>query len=218
MPFTVSDFLNVFKNYNLTVYPFQIILFLSAIFTIYISVRKKVYSDKLITSILVFYWIWIGFVYHILFFSVINPAAYIFGIIFILQGFLFFKSGILDKRLQFEFSNNLKSMIGALFLIYALIIYPVLGYFDGRIYPESPTFGLPCPTVIFTFGILLWAKNKVPLYLVIIPFIWSIIGISAAVNLGIKEDFGLVIAGLLCCGFIISQNIKSRKMKHVKIS
>lgn len=215
MPFTVNDFLNVFKEYNTSIFPFQIILFASAVYIIYLSFHFKKYSNKVITGILTFYWLWIGIVYHILFFSSINPAAYLFGVIFILQGILFFKTGIVNKNLEFEISKDLKTYTGALFILYALIIYPILGYISGHIYPQSPTFGLPCPTVIFTFGILLWTKNKIPFYILVIPFIWSIIGILAAVNLGIKEDFGLIAAGLIGSGLIITENIRARRMMKV---
>ena len=214
MPFSINDFLNVFRDYNTTVFPFQVVLFGSAIYIIYLIRNVNRYSNKIISAILTFYWLWIGITYHILFFSRINPAAYIFGIIFILQGILFFKVGFIDKKLVFEISKTWKTYIGALFVLYALI-YPVLGYTGGHIYPESPTFGLPCPTVIFTFGILLWAKNKFPVYILLIPFIWSIIGISAAINLGMKEDFGLIVAGLIGSSIIISENIKSRKIEKV---
>ncbi|WP_414541485.1 DUF6064 family protein [Nostoc sp. CCY0012] len=29
-------------------------------------------------------------------------------------------------------------------------MYPLIGYALGRIFPTSPTFGVPCPTTIFT--------------------------------------------------------------------
>ena len=212
MPFTTSDFLNIFKAYNTSVFPFQIVLFASAIYIIYLVIRLKKYSNKVVTGILIFYWLWNGIVYHILFFSSINPAAYAFGVVFIIQAALFYKAGIMDKNLVYEISNDLKTYTGALFILYALIIYPILGYTGGHIYPSSPTFGLPCPTVIFTFGILLWAKNKIPFYILGIPIIWSIIGISAAINLEIKEDFGLIVSALIGSTLIILGKIKERKM------
>jgi hypothetical protein len=62
---------------------------------------------------------------------------------------------------------------------------------------HSPVFGVaPCPTTIFTFGLFLLTSGKMPKYLIAIPFIWSIIGFFAALNLGILEDIGLIIAGV----------------------
>jgi hypothetical protein len=76
--------------------------------------------------------------------------------------------------------------------------YPLLGSAFGHLYPVSPVFGVaPCPTVIFTFGLLLWSTARVPGYVLVIPFLWSLLGFSAAVSLGMREDYGLVVAGLL---------------------
>lgn len=208
MPFTVEEFLGVFRDYNNSVYPFQFILFLSALFIVYLAIRKKKYSSNLITWILAFYWLWIGVVYDIIFFSAINPAAYIFGIIFILQSFLFIKAGILDKKLEFRFEKGINQYMGGLIILYALIFYPLLGMYFGHTYPENPTFGLPCPTTIFTFGILLWTTKKIPGYIIGIPLIWAIVGFSAAINLGIKEDTGLLVAGILAAVFIIRNKVK----------
>jgi hypothetical protein len=73
-------------------------------------------------------------------------------------------------------------------------------------------FGVaPCPTTIFTFGILLWATKPVPGYLLVIPFLWSIVGMSAALNLQVPQDYGLVVAGVLGTTLILIQNRKAKR-------
>jgi len=84
----------------------------------------------------------------------------------------------------------------------------VLGYNLGHVYPYSPTFGLPCPTTIFTFGILLFTNEKMPVHLLIIPLLWSVIGFTAAINLIIYEDTGLLIAGLTTFTLLLISNRK----------
>jgi len=149
-----------------------------------------------------------GIFYHLRYFTRINKAAYLFGVIFILQGILFFYQGVLHDKLSYKFRFDKYGWLGALFMTFALIIYPFLGYLFGHFYPNSPTFGLPCPTTIFTFGILMWFDKKMPLSILIIPFIWSIIGFLAAVQLGIREDTGLLIAGLIGLLMITLRNKK----------
>ncbi len=215
MPFNTEEFLGVFKSYNNSIWPFQIILIISALYIIYSALKKKNYNNIVINNILIFYWLWIGVVYDIIFFSAINPAAYVFGAIFILQALLFVKAGIIDKKLEFEFRNGANGYIGGFIILYALIIYPLLGIYFGHTYPENPTFGLPCPTTIFTFGIFLWAGKKIPIYIIIIPVIWAVIGFTAALKLGIKEDTGLLIAGLLTTALIVRDKISERKIKLI---
>jgi Family of unknown function (DUF6064) len=96
---------------------------------------------------------------------------------------------------------------GAIFIAYALVIYLLIGYVLGRIFPSTPTFGTPCPTTIFTFGLLLWADRKISLSLLIIPVLWSIIGTSAALSFGVKEDFGLLVAATIGTAAIIQHNL-----------
>lgn len=53
-------------------------------------------------------------------------------------------------------------------------------------------FGVtPCPTVIFTFGVLLLAKPRLPFWLFVIPAVWAVIGGSAAILLDVREDWML---------------------------
>lgn len=213
IPFTIEQFLEVMANYNISVWPMQIILNLLALVAIVLSFKKINAGDKINSAILSFFWLWIGVMYHLIHFTSINNAAYLFGMLFIIQGIIFIYAGIIKPNLSFKFELNWYAWVGALFILYALLIYPLLGYLFGHVYPKSPTFGLPCPTTIFTFGLLLWTNKRVPKYVIIIPFIWALIGTGAAVNLTIYEDYGLFLAGVLGLIFII---IRDRKLYNIK--
>jgi hypothetical protein len=197
IPFTIDQFLAVFANYNQAIYPIQVLLNILAIASVYLSIKQSKFSNHIISFILSLLWLWTGLVYHIIFFSTINKAAYIFGSMYILQSAMFIIVGIFKKELMFSFRRNFYSCVALIFITYSIFIYPVIGYFLGHIYPYSPTFGAPCPITIFTFGLLLLTDKKTPKYLLIIPLLWSLIGLSAAINFKIGEDFGLVIAGIL---------------------
>jgi hypothetical protein len=45
--------------------------------------------------------------------------------------------------------------------------------------------------------LLLFIRGKIPWYLMAIPIGWSLVGFSAAMQLSIVEDVGLVVAGLI---------------------
>lgn len=181
----------------------QFVLVSTALVAIFLSIRPSKISNKVVAAILACLWLWMGVVYHLLFFSSINRGAIFFGLFFILQSLILFYFGVLKDKLSFGFHFGWKRMVGALLILFALVIYPLLGLLFGHIYPQSPTFGLPCPTTIFTFGLLLWSDRKVPWYVLPIPFLWSLIGFSAAFSLGILEDIGLPIAGIVGSVFLI---------------
>lgn len=206
LPFTTEQFLEVFKTYNQAVFPAQIIFYVFAIYCIYSIFKPTRHTDRIINSILSFLWLWIGIVYHLIFFTNINKAAYVFGFLFIIQGLIFFISGVLKRDLSFAYRKDWIGTAGFVFLLYALVIYPVLGHLLGHQYPYSPTFGLPCPTTIFTFGLLLFTTKKISIWIIVIPLLWSFIGVSAAVNLSIYEDIGLLIAGVSGLVLLIFSN------------
>ncbi|RPI06803.1 MAG: hypothetical protein EHM64_01765 [Ignavibacteriae bacterium] len=166
-----------------------------ALTVVFLAIRRFKLSDLVISIILGLTWLWMGMVYHIAFFSSINPAAYVFGAFCILQGLLFFWGGF-RRKLSYQATFGWRQSVGGAFVLYSLMIYPFLGMKFGHLFPAAPTFGAPCPTTIFTFGVFLWAI-KLPRPLLIIPALWSIIGFTAALTLGIYEDIGLLVAGII---------------------
>ncbi|HER40178.1 MAG TPA: hypothetical protein ENO10_03065 [Salinimicrobium catena] len=203
MPFTTEEFLNLFEEYNLSLWPLHMILYSLGIFAILFIIMRKRTEGVAVNVMLAILWFWMGAVYHLLYFSTINPMAFVFGILFIVQSAIFIWAGVLGNQLVYRWKLDFKGITGLLFVIFSFLIYPFLSSFFGHSYPQTPTFGLPCPTTIFTFGILLFSARRVPWYIFIIPLVWSFIGFFAAVNLSMKEDYSLLIAGLIGALFLI---------------
>jgi hypothetical protein len=213
-PFTIEQFFAVFKAYNLAVFPLQIIFYLGSLIAIYLTIKSYPLSGKIISGLLSLLWLWMGIVYHIIFFATINKVAYLFGGLFITQGILFFVFSLFQDKFSFHFKKDTNGVTGMLLILFSLIIYPITGYLFGHIYPFSPTFGLPCPTTIFTFGLLLLNVKRTPIIILVIPFVWSIIGFMAAFQLGIVEDASLLIAGLFTAFLLIYRDrILSKKVE-----
>jgi hypothetical protein len=201
LPFTVDQFMAVFAAYNVAVWPAQILLYAVALLAVLLSF-SKVARDGWIATVLGFLWLWMGIAYHWLHFASINKAAYAFGALFVLQGLLFLFAGQ-RGQLLFKRPNGLRGVLGIALLLYALIIYPMLGAAMGHVYPNAPSFGLPCPTTIFTLGLLFCTTGKVPWWILAIPLLWSLIGFMAAIKLGIREDIGLLVAGAMAAVFLL---------------
>lgn len=157
-----------------------------------------------------------GIVYHILYFSEINTAAYIFGSLFILQGVGFLLLTRSDIELGFLYRSDRYGWVGTLFMVYGMLIYPILGFTLGDVYPQAPVFRVaPCPTTVITFGVLLHSAIEVPLWLLIIPGMWSLIGFTAAFKLTIYEDYGLLMAGLIGLTLLLLANRKHENLSFV---
>jgi hypothetical protein len=95
------------------------------------------------------------------------------------------------------------TIVGTLLIAFALVGYPAIAYVLGQQYPAVPTFGLPCPTVIFTLGLLTWCVRPVPRSVLVIPAAWALLGMSAALDFGVWEDLGLLPAAILALGFML---------------
>lgn len=204
LPFTVDQFLGVFEQYNQAIWPMHVVAYLLGVAAITLTVAKVRYSNQIISVILACFWAWIGIVYHLMYFSTINGAAIGFGILFIIQAILWIVFGIIRPKLSFQWEINPYTIVGALMIVYAMLVYPLIGSLLGHGYPRSPSFGVaPCPAVIFTFGLLLLTNAKVPKSVLVIPFMWSLLGFSAALSLGIREDFGLIVAGVLSVALLL---------------
>ena len=219
LPFTAGQFFEVFRQYNLAIWPAQIASYILGALILVLLPSERKTSPKYIVIILAAFWMFMGAIYHILFFSEINKAAYVFGIIFILESLLLLYAGVYRSRLSFIVKWNFSRFVGAAFILYAVLVYPLIGTLTGHGYPDAPIFGVaPCPTTIFTFGILLFADCSIPLYLIVIPLLWSFMGMAAALKLGVYEDIGLPVAGLAGTVFIFWNNRKFLSQSDSDIS
>ena len=135
------------------------------------------------------------------------PIPFLFAILFIAQAFIFQLEGVFRNRLSFRFKPDLYGLTGALMLFYGVFGYQALEYILGRGYPEILSFGMfPCPTVIFSLGMLLWTDKKFPAYILIFPVLNALSGFIPAFIIGIIEDIGLIISGLLALTMIFYRN------------
>ena len=206
---TLEQFFNVVKVYNLTIWPMQVVAYILGVLALILAIKKTKYSSRIISAILVFFWLWVGFIFSRIYFIKVFNMAGIYVVLLIIQGIILLIFGVFRPNISFRFKPNVYSIIGIFFIIYAMICYPAIEYILGRGYPKILPFGLvPCPTIIFTFGLFLWTDKKLPKFILIIPLILAISGFLAIV-LGIWEDIGLIIAGILGTIMIV---IRDRRM------
>jgi hypothetical protein len=198
LPFTVEQFLAVFERYNRAIWPAQVLAYALALGTLaWVVARPSRAADRSLGLVLAALWVINGAGYHLGFFRDINGMAVAAGGLFLLQAAIF-ATLALRGRLAFAPRRDGWTAVGLLFVAYAVVLYPLLGLAFGHVYPRSPVFGVaPCPTTIFTFGVLLLASRRVPGWALVVPLLWSFVGGSAAFVLGVREDLFLPLAGVV---------------------
>lgn len=204
-PFSTEQFFQVFIAYNTAVWPVQFLFLGLAGTAVWLAFRSERWAGRIIASILALLWAWMAIAYHWAFFSQINPMARVFAGAFLLEAALLLWAGF-GRGLSFRPDRDLYGIVGGSFITYALVLYPTIGLALGHRYPAQPTFGLPCPTTIFTMGLLLWARPKVPWPLLVVPVLWSIVGMTAVRYFGVYEDAFLPIAAIGGASLIMLRN------------
>ena len=196
LPFSRQQLFETFAAYNGDLWPLQVALFLLAVSALFAMVARRPGSDKVVSLILAALWVWMGVVFHFTYFTEVTPAAWLFGAACLLGAAAFVRAGVLHRRLRFNSEARWRRIAGHALILYALVVYPLLSLLLGRAYPALPTFGAPCPTTIFTIGMLAFATAPFPRYVLVVPVAWALIGGQAAYQLGMYEDFGLLAAGV----------------------
>jgi hypothetical protein len=210
---TVEQFFDIFRAYNESVWPAPIAWTILALAAVYVAIRRSTASSRLIALFLGGIWLWSGIVYQILHHAPHNPVAYVFGAFFVVQAALFLVFGVVKQEFAFAPRMDTFGFVGALLIFYSLVVYPIIGYFLGHRYPAAPTFGVPCPTTIFTFGILLWTEGRIRWQVLVVPVLWAVLAVGAALNWGVLEDAMMPVAAVVATTMLIRRNRRLRTVR-----
>ena len=196
-PFTSQEFFDVFARYHEWLWPAPLVLLAVGVGLVALAFVAPRHS-RLIVGGLAALWAWMAVMYHFAFFTFVTPMAYVFGALFLVQAGLLAWHGLHTRRLHLASPVDRPSrIVGVVLASYALVGYPLLAYLLGQRYPAFPTFGLPCPTTILTFALLVWCVHPMPKSVLVIPVAWALLGVSAAINFGVGEDLALPVAAAL---------------------
>ena len=204
LPFTVAQFYGVFRDYNTALWPAQVALLALALAALVLVVWRRPASGRVVSAILAFLWAWLALAYHVAFFAAINPLADAVAALSLLGATAFAWQGVGHGRLRFRLAADARTALGVALIAYALLVYPAWSVLAGHRYPALPTFGLPCPTTIYTIGLLAFAQRPQPRGPLVVPVLWSFIGGQAALLLDVPQDLGLFVAGVAGLGLIAS--------------
>ena len=214
LPFTHDQFLDVFAAYNERLWPIVVLLWLVTFWTL-ITLGRGLPASEPVNLLMIVQWTWAALAYHAAFFSRINPAAWLFTGMFLVEAGLLLWHGIVRKRLRFRTQRSFHHAISWFFLSYGLA-YPFLALAEGHNLPRSPTFGVPCPITILTIGLLLAADPPVPVSISLIPILWALIGGSAAFLLGVRTDLMLLVAGTVLIIYVVRARIRQSPIGGVR--
>ncbi len=210
LPFTSAQFLDVFRAYNLAVWPAQLVLVALALAALAAAARGGRRASVAASAILAALWAWLAIAYHLAFFARINPLAPAFAAASLAAAGIFAWLGVVRRRLAFAWPGGARGWAGALLAAFALAGYPVASRLAGHAFPATPTFGLPCPTTLFTVGMLAFLVAPYPRVPFVVPVAWCLVGAQAAVALAMPQDASLLAAAAVGIALAIRNRAASR--------
>ncbi len=166
-------------------------------------------GSRTLFLLLALHWLWSGIVYHWGYFASVNPAARLFGALFVLQGVLFLWLGFVGRGPAFSWGRAPRQALSVAFGLDALA-YPLLALGSGLSWPRMPAFGVPCPTTLFTVSLLLALEPRRLWGLAVIPFLWAVVGGSTALLLGVVPDLALFLAAAALLLYALAPRMLSR--------
>ena len=210
----LNQFLAAFGRADTAAWPAQIVWYLAAVAMVGLALWPVRRSSQLICALAAAYFAWIGIGY----FAWLSPGIGLSGVwaaVFALQAVLLVVAGIARRDLVIRPRLDLSSGLGAVFIGYALIGYPLVGVLGGHALRVVPLFGVsPCATVTFFFGLLLWAVPPVPRYLLLMPLAWALNAAPHNMATGVAADYGMLAAALVTAGWIIWRDRASGPAWH----
>lgn len=201
IPFSSETYVRLIAQYNDAIWPLQIVAGLLGLVAVLLALWPRPGGDRAIAAILAALWIWTGLVFHILSFAAINWGAWLFGLLFVVQGLLFALAGVLRNKLRFRFHANAAGCFGLGCVLIAVAGYPLVALAAGQELTSLRSFAVtPAPLTLFTLGLLLLSEAPRPRHLLIIPLLWCAIAGAIAWGLAIPEDLILPIVGFAALG------------------
>jgi hypothetical protein len=208
LPFTRAEFLEVFVRYNAEIWPLQVLTIAVAGFVVGLALTRRATTlgDRAIALALAFFWGVSGLGFHLRHFTAVTPAAHIFGWASVAGAAALLWAAFARTPLAFRPPRGWRGALGVALIVYAIVVYPLLGAAAGHVYPAAPVLGVaPCPTTLLTVGLLLWASPPAPRLVLAVPFAWSIVALGAALKLGVTEDFGLLASAFGCVAAVTAR-------------
>ena len=174
--FTPETYFRLFELYHREWWPIQLACLAMAVGILLSLWLKSTRGGRVIAILLAASWAWVGWAFLHLRFAPIHWVANWYAVAFFLQALLLFIYGISHRRMEFETGNKVRAGIGVFVLLGALLAMPATAYLTGRVWMQAELFAMtPDATALATLGLLLLTKDRVAVWLVVIPVAWCIV-------------------------------------------
>jgi hypothetical protein len=188
LPFDADALFASLAYYHATFWPLQWLALIGAAAAIALPTAAPAHGERASLLLLATAWLWVGLAWHIATFAEINFAAPIYGALFVVEGALLAWAAA-RGRVALRFRHHRRHLIGLGLALAALIGYPIIDRLGGVPWTAVRLPGAaPCPTALWTLGLLLLAEGRPPAGLMLLPVLWTVAAAATGWVLGIEQD------------------------------
>jgi hypothetical protein len=175
--FSPRVYWRLFELHNAEVWPLQIPALLCGLLILWLVLRPREGSDRLIAAILAVAWIAVGWFFLWQRYATINWAVVYVVPAFMAQALLLVVFGTLTGHLRFRARWRVLEVTGLALFLYALLLHPFAAPLFGRPIAAAEIAGItPDPTAIATLGLLLMASTtRLTWLLMPIHIVWCVL-------------------------------------------
>jgi uncharacterized membrane protein YwaF len=174
--FTPETYFRLFELYHRDWWPMQLVCLAMAVVILLCLWLRPARGGRVIAILLAASWGWVGWAFLHLRFAPIHWVANWYAVAFFLQALLLFIYGVSRRGMEFETGNTVRTGIGVVVLLFALLVMPATAHLSGREWMQAELFAMtPDATALATLGLLLLAKGRVAVLLVVIPVAWCFV-------------------------------------------
>jgi hypothetical protein len=205
-----SDFVALFEQCNQAIWPIQLVGQLAMLVAIAMMFTSWRYARSAIFGTLAPFCIFIEIVFQYTYLRPLYQPGKTFAGLWMAEGMLLAFSASRPPRC-FKRSTGWCAALGWLAIGYSLMGYPALGFLlRSSVLRIAWPGAFPCPTALFTLGVLVMEQGPLPKWMLVIPAFWAIGGL-VPFSWGIREDLGLVVFGMLIVVTIVSRDRSCRR-------
>ena len=190
--FSPRAYWRLIERHNEALWPAQVLTLLLGIAILWLLVRPRPWSDRVIAGSLAVLWGWVAWSFLWERYATINWAAFYIAPLFALQAVLL---ALVGPRLRWSFARTWRGLVGLGLFLYALVLHPLTASLMGRSIRGAEVFGItPDPTAIATVGLVLMAAGRWSWLLLAIPLTWCLAGWFTLYGMGAAESWVLLAA------------------------
>lgn len=197
----------VIGHYNEAVFPAQVVAFVLALAALAYALWPRPAGGRVVAVVLAAGWLWSGSAFLGDHYAAINWAGAYYEVAFAVQAALLLGYGAILNKLRFGFDGGAAAWVGLSFVVFALVLHPLIELAIGRTWMQLQLVGVsPDPTSLLTLGLFLMTTHRVPWALLVIPVLWLLISGSWAWLLGAPERMVLPLACLAATATVMWRN------------